>query len=156
MQPGTREHSSERKKLPIKRGLVILLACFVVILLYPTKIVVVPAWKIRVMDDSGRPLPDELVRQHWRHYSLGDGGDSEDRRTDAGGYVQFPERTARASLLRRVLVPLKDTAALGPHASYGPSANVMVWGGSTVPGIAWYKSGEALPDELVLRRGGNF
>ena len=142
----------------MKRGLLILLACVAVILLYPTRTVIVPAWRIRVVDESGRPLPNEFVRQTWKHYSLElDAGDhSDDQWTDADGYVAFPERTTRANLLQRMLVPLRQTAALGPHASYGASSHIIVWGGRLVPETATYKPGEALPEEIVFPRRGNF
>jgi len=137
------------------RTLLILLACAAAVLLYPAETVVVPAWRIRVVDETGRPWPNEFVRQHWRHYSLGGSGGAEDKWTDANGYVTFPDRTSGVSLLRKVLVPLRSAVALGPHASYGPSANVMVWGGRLVPEIAYYEPGKTLPDEIVLPRQGN-
>lgn len=142
----------------MKRSLFILFACVTLVLLYPTKTVIVPAWRIRVVDESGRPLPNEFVRQIWKHYSLElDAGDhSDDGWTDADGYAAFPERTIRANLLQRMLVPLRHATALGPHASYGASSNIMVWGGRLVPEIASYKPGEPLPSEIVFPRQGNF
>ena len=158
MRPGTREHPAEPKKPPIKRGLVILIACVAVVLLYPTETVVVPAWRVRVVDEAGSPLPHEFVRQTWKHYSLepGAGEHGDDGRTDADGYASFPERTVRASLLRRMFVPLRNTVALGPHASYGASANIMVWGGRLVPETATYQPGKPLPVEIVFPRRGNY
>jgi hypothetical protein len=127
-------------------------------LLYPTRTVIVPAWRIRVADETGRPMPNEFVRQTWKHHSLEPdaGNHSDDRWTDASGYVSFPERTTRANLLRRMFVPLRHTVALGPHASYGASSNIMVWGGRLIPEVASYKPGEPLPDEITFPRQGNF
>ena len=158
MKLGIREHSTGRRRPLTKRGLLILSACVAVILLYPAKTVVVPAWKIRVVDESGRPLPNEFVRQVWKHYSLELGADdhSDDKWTDAEGYVSFPERTVRANLLQRILVPVRNMVALGPHASYGISAYVMVWGGHLLPATADYDPDKPLPQEIVLPRQGNF
>lgn len=111
-----------------------------------------------MVDEAGSPLPNEFVRQTWKHYSLepGGGGHGEDGRTDADGYASFPKRTIRVSLLRRMFVPLRNTMALGPHASFGASANIMVWGGRLVPEMATYHPGEPLPGEIVFPRRGNY
>lgn len=39
------------------------------ILLLPYKTTVVPEWKIRVIDETGRPFAGAIVRQVWDHYS---------------------------------------------------------------------------------------
>jgi hypothetical protein len=158
MKRGLRENSRRWKRVVIKRGLLILSACLALVLLYPTQTVTVPAWRIRVVDEAGRPLQNEFVRQTWKNYSLELGGSDhgDDGWTDADGYVSFPERTTRASLLQRMFVPLRNTAALGPHASYGASANIMVWGGHVVPASVRYAPDKPLPQELVLPRHGTY
>jgi hypothetical protein len=153
------EHPAKLNMLLTRRSLLILLtllACVAAILLYPTKTVIVPAWRIRVVDEVGKPVSNEFVRQSWKHYSLeldaaehlGDGW------TDADGYVAFPERSIRANLLQRILVPLVNTVSLYEHASYGVSAEITVWGGHTVPTSVKYTPDRPLPAEVVLPGGG--
>ena len=96
-----------------------------------------------------------FVRQVWQDYSVESSSHEQDTYTDENGYVSFPERTVRAPLLFRVLGVILNTASLGVHASYGPSAYVLAYGeivnGKRLEGSAHYEEGEPLPKQIKTR-----
>ncbi|MGH9943548.1 MAG: hypothetical protein ACRD9R_14480 [Pyrinomonadaceae bacterium] len=130
------------------------LAVVVAVLISPREITIVPAWRLRVVNEQGAPLKDVFVRQSWKHYSyeLDAGTNLEDAWTDENGYVAFPQRTIKVSLIKQALAPLIVGGMLREHASFGPSAAIMAWGkdegsiGSSVE----YEPGKPLPEQLVL------
>ena len=130
------------------------LICAVIILLvYPFESVVVPAWRLRVVDLEGNPCPDKQVNQGWKHYSLelGAGDYGEYKFTDGEGYIVFPERTVRASLIRRIFAPVIAHILTIAHGSTGISGYVFASG---IKGAPWlsYKPGEPLPDTIIVER----
>src|SRR4028119_817613 len=137
----------KRKRLWL-RILLIGLACAPLVLLYPVKSTVCPAWTIQVVDEGGNPLRDAFVRQHWQDYSVESDGHEQDAQTDENGYVSFPERTIRASYLSRTLGVVLNGLSLGIHASYGPSAYILAYGeivgGKRLEGIADCEEGKPL------------
>jgi len=76
---------------------------------------------------------------------------SEDRFTDMNGYVEFPERTVRASLLRRVVVPVIAHILVIAHGSVGADGSVSATG---IKDVAWlsYKPGKPLPDRMRVEK----
>ena len=135
-----------------KRVLLIGLACAVVALLYPVESTVCPAWTVQVVDEAGNPLRRASVQQVWEFYSFGRQGHEQRTHTDESGYVSFPERTVRVSLLSRAL---GATHLLLPHGSYGPVAYVLAQGdkvdGKRPQGSAHYEEGKPVPERLVTR-----
>jgi hypothetical protein len=132
----------------------LLLVGSLVALLVPIPSTVVPEWRIRIIDQEGKPYPENFVRQSWKHYSLdlSSGTNLEDRWTDADGYVQFPERTIRACLLQRVSFPAWPHLMTLAHGSTGIRADVMVWGSDTYAIDADYVPGKPLPEAIILPR----
>jgi hypothetical protein len=120
-------------------------------LAYPFETTVVPEWKIRVVDEIGNPFVGARVVQQWDHYSLGIGG-GEEKWADEDGYVVFPKRTARSSLLYRIL--RTSWAALMKLAHGSTGIRATVW--ATTPRVSSdsveYQEGKALPEVIVLRR----
>lgn len=111
----------------------------------------VPAWKIRVVNVEGVPLAGVDVYQTWKYYSLEPSTTfNRDRRvTDENGYVIFPQRTVRASLLRRMLAFVGENVNINPHTSFGPFAHVSLsYLGTTY--IADYVVGKTLPSEIQV------
>lgn len=104
------------------------------------------------MDGEGAPVKGEFVRESWKHYSFEtDAADSsDDRWSDEDGYVVFPERTIRVTLARRAVVPLLNALRLQEHASSGPRADIMVWGGGTLPSVVKYQRDKPLPTHITL------
>jgi hypothetical protein len=137
-----------------KRYVIFATFCLTVaLLLYPFESAVVPAWKLRVVDVNENVCRNMRVTQSWGHYSLYlDGRDeSEDRFTDINGYVEFPERTIRASGLRRVSVPVIAYILVIAHGSVGASG--AVWA-SGIKDVAWlsYRASKPLPDKMRVER----
>jgi hypothetical protein len=129
------------------------LTCLLITSLYPFESTVVPAWRLRVVDEQGRACPDMQVNQGWKHYSLDleAGTDGEYKFTDGNGYVEFPERTIQASLARRIVAPLIAHALTIAHGSTGISGYVFASGMKEGPWLN-YKPGKALPDKILVER----
>jgi hypothetical protein len=140
-----------KKKYLLLAGLAVVVA----VLFFPREITVVPAWRLRVVNERGTPLKDVFVRQSWKHYSyeLDAGENLEDAWTDENGYITFPERTIKVSLIKQAIAPLIVDRMLQEHASFGASAAIMAWGDKGGEGDASsveYEPGKPLPEQLVL------
>ena len=131
------------------KSLVIVLA--LILIAYPFKSTVIPAWRLRVVNEKGEPYIGKKVRQAWKHYSLelDTAENMEDRWTDHNGYVAFPERTIRANLLWRTIVPLWSTVMMLAHGSTGISADVAASGPQGYESVK-YVPNKPLPEQLVL------
>jgi hypothetical protein len=141
-------------KLPRRRTRLIILGAIILIgSLYPFETTIVPAWKIRVVDEDGVAYPGTRVVEYWKHYSLelDDGMNGEERHTDANGEVHFPRRTIRVSLAGRVFRMTITLISSLMHGSTGIRASVMANGprGST---DVRYVVDQPPPDTLVLPR----
>jgi len=112
----------------VRRVLVVLLLLLAVLLLFPFKTTIVPDWPLRVVDQSGTSVPGIKVTQHWQHYLLESTGHEEVRQAGDDGRVSFPERTIRASLLRRFLATVIRLTKSGTQAKRDPYASLVVWG----------------------------
>ena len=124
-----------------------ILAVLLTALLFPFETTIVPPWRVQVVDKAGTPLRGVTVTEHWSHSSLEHDGHEAEATTDEGGYVTFPVRTIRASLLGRVIGPVQNVLKTGVHAGFGPSADL------SVPGdIAVYSPGKPLPKQIVFGR----
>jgi hypothetical protein len=120
----------------------------VIVLLLPYSTTVVPEWKVRVVDQHGRPVAGVVVSESWQDYSLEGEGHEEDRLTDEAGYVTFPERKIWSPLGWRIISTGMAAFLTLAHGSMGPHATVMVSGG----GVKWYGPGEPLPAVIQLER----
>jgi len=132
------------------RLLIVAIICFAIIaILFPIETTVVPEWRLQVVDVNGTACSNMRVTQSWGHDSLYlDGSYSSDNRlTDLGGYVQFPERTIRASMPRRIIMPIITRILTVMHGGWG--ADGAVWA-SGIKDVAWlsYKGGKSLPDKM--------
>jgi hypothetical protein len=112
----------------IRIALVALLVVVVLVLVYPFKTVVVPAWPLRVIDNSNRPIAGINVTEHWQHYLLEDEGHEVLQRSDEFGAVSFPERSIRASLLRRGYRMLTKIGREGFRGRWDRYGSVVVRG----------------------------
>ncbi len=123
------------------------------ILFYPIPYQIVSEWNLQVMDSFGNRLPDALVRQTWRDYSVeppAGYGHEEAAVTDEHGYVSFPERSGRAGLFFRGLGFF--AGALSLHGRSGPSAHIVAYkdlvSGKRWEGSAQYDPGNSPPQQL--------
>lgn len=122
-----------------------------VLLVYPFKTVIVPAWSLRVVDESGSPVPGISVTEHWQHYLLESYGHEDVRQTEPDGRVGFPERAIRASLLRRFLATINRIGKSGTAAKRKPYASVVVWGSKLhETGVAVYHPEQKAESQVVV------
>ena len=119
------------------------------VILAPIETNLIPQWTVQVVDVNGTPCANMHVTQSWGHYRLFlDGNYSSDSRlTDPNGYVQFPERTIRASLSRRIIMPIVTRMATIMHGGW--KVDGAIWA-SGIKDVAWlsYENGKALPGKM--------
>jgi hypothetical protein len=132
-----------------------LLGAIAVLLLYPFETTVVPEWKARIVDESGNPMRMTGVREVWKHYTIESNSHEEESITDIDGYVTFPRRTVRGSLLVRIGKPILNL--FNVRASFGPRAYLVILHGPSVPDsfVAindTYIAGQPLPTQIILKR----
>lgn len=126
----------------------------VIVSLIPFNTIVVPAWRVKVVNEAGVPYVGMGVRQFCYSYTLGISPchDSNDfmRETDSSGYVVFPERRITASLISRIVrtiyhLVMKKIA----DGSVGVSVYVDATGPEGYKTLK-YESGKAPPELFVL------
>lgn len=129
-----------------------LLIVIIAVLIIPFPTTIVPAWKLKVIDDKGKICPKKEVTQTWAHYSVCVGlgcFQSEDKITNAEGNVEFPKRTIWAPLIWRILGSLIANALTIAHGSAGVASSVHTRG---LKDVAWlsYKPNEQLPKKMIV------
>jgi hypothetical protein len=115
-------------KAIIKYALVGLVAIVAVLAIWPYRLIASPNSKIRVVDDSGRPLTGVRVVREWRTSEEHHGQD--EAATDASGVVSFQQMAVHMSLLKRITKPLLVfvPASCGPGWEvYGHSEFRIYW-----------------------------
>jgi hypothetical protein len=143
LKPGFRS-----KKWLVTRAFI---ACLVVSLFYPFDITVVPEWRLRVVDQTGRPLRGNRVRESWSHYSLETQNHEEELLSDGDGYVQFPRRAIRTNLITWAAKFL--ASIVNVNSSFGPSASVYYLGDyPLISEEPWYQPGRPLATQIVVSR----
>jgi len=115
-------------KATLKYVLIGFVAVLLILAIWPYRLVASPNSKIRLLDESGRPLTGVRVVREWRT--------SEEQRgqteavTDSSGTVSFPRQTVHISLLKRITKPLliRVPASCGPGWEvYGLSEFRIYW-----------------------------
>jgi hypothetical protein len=122
------------------------------VLLVPIPTVVVPPWKVRIVDTVGRPCPDREVRNSWGHYTLNPVFDSgETKNTDAAGYVEFPRRWVWSPPVWRIVAPVLSALLTLMHGGGGRSATIYTdkMADKSRAWITW-RPGEPLQQEVVV------
>ena len=138
-----------------KRRLLIVVLIFLVlfVIFVPFETSVIPQWRVQVVDVNGSACANMHVTQSWGHYRLYLGGNfsSDDRFTDANGYVQFPERTIQASLLRRIIMPIITRMTTIMHGGWRIDGAVWAIG---IKDVAWlsYESGKPMPEKMGVEK----
>lgn len=128
-----------------------LVCALIVVGSIPYETIVIPPWTLRVIDDTGTPYSHKQVRQTWKDYTLeADAADNlEDRWTDAEGYVSFPQRSLRASLIKRGARTFFNVIKLGAHGSVGINGSIAATGPQGYKRLE-YDSKSPLPHFLIL------
>jgi hypothetical protein len=135
----------------LRKALLVLSLLLLILLVFPFQTITVPTWSLRVVDESGSPVPGISVTEHWQHYLLESSGHQEVRQTEPNGRVSFPGRTIRASLLRRFLATISRLGKSGADGKREPYASVVVWGSAKhETAVAVYHPKQALQPEVVV------
>lgn len=139
-----RWRSSKRFRI----GVVVALVVLLVALLYPFETTLVPQWNLRIVDDSGAPVREINVTEHWQNYLLESEGHEEAKATNQDGFVSFRARNIRASVANRVFAWINKLGSQnrGRPVRYG---SVVVWGSKNYETTVAVYSGEGLPQAEV-------
>jgi hypothetical protein len=120
-----------------KRKILFLIVSFIVLVIFlawPTTSAQSPFWEVWVVNEANQPIEGMTVTLTYQNYSAESEEHSEQKKTDALGYVAFSPRSLKVSRLRRILTTVQSARA-GVHASFGPHAWVMAYGNG-LDGIA--------------------
>lgn len=136
-------------------GVVLFGGLLALILFVPYESIVVPAASVRVVDMSGRALPDVLVKQEWHDATTEDQQHEDLVKTDENGVASFPVRKVRSTLLKRIVRVIWHVATQGVHANIGSTAAITayadqdpyVWGW-----VGYNRNGREWPKQLELKR----
>jgi hypothetical protein len=80
----------------------LLAGLLLVVLLYPEKLTIVPAYHVKLVDQFGAPMASTAVSELWQQTSAQRRETLEQRTTDAQGEVNLPVRTVRSPLAERI------------------------------------------------------
>ena len=119
--------------------------------LCPYNTTVVPAWKLRIVDEKGQPYANIPATQAWKDYSLEltAGQNLDTRSTNTDGYVEFPQREMSASVLQRIFKTILSALMTLAHGGFGVQAYVHASGPQGYSEVD-YERGKPLPAQLVL------
>jgi hypothetical protein len=116
----------------------------------PVESTVVPQWKVRVVDESGKAVAGVGIREVWGDLSIELSQHVEERISDDRGNLVFPARTLRANLVQRVI--RKTINSLNVHGSEGPTAYLLVLAPyKPAASEPYYQPGRALESVIVVR-----
>ena len=137
-------------RVPGKLIWIVILIVMLAALLYPYETTVVPQWTVRAVDEAGSPLGKVAVTEYWGDDSVESDDHEAESITDDGGYVTFPRRTIRGSLIRRGIVPFINR--FNVHGSGGgPHAFLIVAGDmNSTTHNSDYLPDKPLPQQIVL------
>jgi len=110
-----------------KRRVVAAITSISVLLMLPIPYLASPEWTVLVTDEAGHPLQGMLVRLEYENYSTESNSHEVDLTTDSNGRTTFSANMGFAPLLSRLFYTARSAAALA-HASFGPTAYVLVFG----------------------------
>jgi hypothetical protein len=108
--------------------LVVFALVAIVVLIVPWNTTVVPAVRVQVFDETGKPAAGVRIEQEWQYTAL----DSDPQRsiltTGSDGYVILPKRSVRISFARRALGFVGSLAPLICGYGFGPSGSISAYG----------------------------
>lgn len=139
-----------------KRLIILGMLGLALILFYPYQSEAIPEWTLRVVDETGNPVPNQRVIQRWRNYSISFSSDPEidEKITDENGEVKFSAKSYRAAFSWRIFSNFwYKIMVFNPHRSFGVSGSVSVpckSNSKTVSVIVYYKENSELPNTIIV------
>jgi hypothetical protein len=103
-------------------------ALIVLVLVYPAKLTVAPAYTVRLVDQFDKPMSGTAVSELWQQTSTERGKHLNQRTTDANGMVSFPAHKLRSALILRMAGCLAYLRREGLAASCGGQYEVSAVG----------------------------
>jgi hypothetical protein len=133
----------------------ILIVVFLIALFVPViPVNVVPEWELRLIDESGQPVPNVRVEQWWKDYSLEFWRwphSEESMPSNEEGVIRLPARNILVSISQIIAAKIVDVlTSISPHASYGPHSFLVCQG--SVNCSARYQPGEDMPKVIVVEK----
>ena len=120
-------HDTSVKRKP-KFFLALLAVAVLVLMLVPWSTTVVPAARVQVFDETGKPAAGVRVEQEWQFFASNSDLERATSTTDAAGYVALPKRTVRISLATRAVGYARTLLPLICGYEYGPFGSIKAYG----------------------------
>jgi hypothetical protein len=121
-----------------------------VVLFVPLNNTVAPAVRLQVLDEAGLPAAGIHVEQQWDYYFIDSEPHGEVSKTNSAGYVDFPRRSVRVSLVRKLLTRV---SGLMPHGSTGgANATVSAYGPDGAYDMVVCGINDPSPRQMRLKR----
>ena len=99
-----------------------------VVLLYPKKLTIVPAYHVKLVDQFGAPMANTGVSELWQQTSIQHIEHLDQTMTNAQGEVDLPERTIRAAIAQRMVGCLGYLGRMGLAATCGNRSAIYAAG----------------------------
>jgi len=97
------------------------------IILMPWNTTVVPAVRIQVFDEAGKPAAGVLAEQKWEFLVPNSHLERATSTTDAAGYVTWPKRTVRISIANRAVGFGRSLLLERSLYEYGPIGDITAY-----------------------------
>lgn len=99
-----------------------------ILVFVPWNTKVVPAVRVRVFDETGKPAAGVRVEQEWGYTALDHYSESASTVTDSDGYVAFPPRSIRISVARKTIGFVGSMLPSICGFGFGPSGAISAYG----------------------------
>lgn len=137
----------------MKKIKLVVIIVFVVVVIIPFETSHLDEWRVRVVDENNTAYSGKSVVQFCENYTLGvapcfEQGEST-KVTDKHGYVTFPKRTFRLSLLSRIVRTAFNFVMIIAHGSVGNDIYLQATGPQGVATLKYDEVG-VLPAKFVL------
>lgn len=124
-------------------------------LLIPYRTVLVPKWRVQLVNEDGVPYPGKLVRQFCINYTLDvnpcyQAQDDTYRYTDENGYVEFSEKSFSLNPLSRIIRTLKSYIFIIAHGSVGTDIYIDTTGPAGQKVVQYVPGSGPPPERIVL------
>ncbi len=110
--------------------------------LFPTELI--PEWKMQIVDQQDKPLPNIQTEQSWKNYTFFSTGGFDEKCTNSDGIVIYPKRFLWAGTFSRIASPILAEVMTLAHGSTGTSASVRVFDRDYISDYYYWREKENL------------